>query len=78
MANNMQGLKSVQVIRITFCLGQVGLTRFTKYLGLTRILYWIMWANNGISVPDHSSELSVCDSDNGSISPNSPQDILMD
>ena len=41
------------------------------------ILYWIICANNGISIPDHSSELSVLDSDNGSMSPNSPQDILM-
>ena len=38
------GLKQVGI----FCLGQVGLTWFINYLGLTRILHWIMCSNNGI------------------------------
>ena len=35
------GLKPGWVIWVTFCLGQVGLTRFIRYLGLTRILHCI-------------------------------------
>ena len=64
------GLKPAQVIQVngvTFCLGQVGLTRFIKYPGLTRILHWITCVNNG-SVPDQSNELNMLDGDDGSVS----------
>ena len=45
------GLKPDQVIwvnQVTFNLGQVGLTQFIKYPGLTWILRWITCINNRI------------------------------
>ena len=37
-----------RIIRIQFYLGQMDLTRFIKYLGLTWILHWITCADNGV------------------------------
>ena len=42
-----------------FCLGQVGLTQFIKYPGLTWILHWIMLIM--VSVSDQSNDLRVLD-----------------
>ena len=56
----------IRVIRVTFCPGQVGLARFIKYLGLTRILHGsrvLIMA----SVPNQSNELSMLDDDDGSV-----------
>ena len=47
----LPGLKLARVIlviRVTCYLGQVGLTRFIKYPGLTQILNWITCVNNGV------------------------------
>ena len=60
---------------VTFCLCEVGLTQFIKYPGLTQILNWITGIINGIC-PEQSNELRVLDGDDGSVSPDSPQDIL--
>ena len=55
----------IRVNRITFCPGQVGLTRFIRYPGLTRILHCISRAL-----------MMVSDSgDDGSVFPNSAQDV---
>ena len=35
-------IRIIRVNQVTFCLGQPGLTHFTKYLGLTRIWNRIM------------------------------------
>ena len=45
------GLKPGRVIQVnwvTFCLGQVGLTRFIRYPGLTRILHCITCIDYGV------------------------------
>ena len=47
----LSGLKPGRVIRVnrvTFCPGHPGQTRFIKYPGLTRILYWITCIFNGV------------------------------
>ena len=47
----VSGLKPGRVIRVnrvTFCPGQVGLTRFIKYLGLTWILLCITCVVDGV------------------------------
>ena len=53
---------------VTFYMGQEGLICFIEYVSLIWILYWITCINNGISSLDESDELSMLDSDNGSIS----------
>ena len=42
------GLEPGRVNQITFCPGQVGLTCFIRYPGLTRILHCIMCVNDGV------------------------------
>ena len=70
----VSGLKQGRVIRIiqvnwvTFCPGQAD---------LTRILHQIMCINNG-SDPDQTNELSVLDSDDGSIFPGFLYHMLKD
>ena len=54
---------------VTFCLGQVCLAWFIKYLNLTWILHWIKIMASG---PDQINELNVLDSDDGNVSTDSP------
>ena len=54
----------IRVIQVTFCLGQAGLTRFIKYLGLTQILNWITCILLAFG-SDQSNELSMLDGDDG-------------
>ena len=56
--------RDIRVNRVTFCPGQVGLIRFTRYPGLTRFLHCI-------TCLDESGP-----GDDGSVFPNSPQDVL--
>ena len=70
-------LKLGQVIWVAFCPGQASLTWFIKYLSLSRILHWIPCVDNSICC-DQSNELSVLDSYDGSVSPDSPQVIRKD
>ena len=64
----------VWVISVMFCLGHVGLTQFTKYPSLIQILRTLIM----VSGPDQSNTLNVLDSDDGNVSPDSPQDIWRD
>ena len=61
------GLKLGRVNRVTFCLDQVGLTRFIRYPGLTQILY----------IVSHASMMSSGPDDDGIVCPNSAQDASM-
>ena len=65
------------VIQVTFWPGQTGVTQFIKYLAMTQILHWIICINM-MSGTDQNNELSVLDSDDESVSPESPQDIWRD
>ena len=67
-------MKLGRVIQGMFYLGQVGLTRFIQYRGLTWILEWITCINIGVS--DQNNELCMLDSDDGIMSPDFPQDVL--
>ena len=49
----------IQIIWITHCPGQAGLTLLIKYLGLTLILYWITCRVIIVCDPDQSKELSM-------------------
>ena len=44
------GLKPGQVIWVTFCPGQVGLTHFIRYLGLTQIILYITCVDNNLAL----------------------------
>ena len=63
------GLKLGRVIWVTFCLGQLGLTWFIKYLGLIQISHWITWRVCCVNNNMWSYELSKLGSDDGSVSP---------
>ena len=56
------------VNQVMFFPGQVGRTRFIKYPGLTRILHWITYVNNGVW-SNQSNEIGVLDGDYGIESP---------
>ena len=59
-------------MQVTFCLGQMGVNWFIKYLGLIGFCI-ILCALIMVSGPDCSNELRMVDSDDGSVSPVSPQ-----
>ena len=41
-------IRVIRVNRVTFCPGQVGLTRFIRYPGLTQILHCITCVDDGV------------------------------
>ena len=65
----------IQIIWITHCPGQAGLTLLIKYLGLTLILYWITCSDNCVwSWSKQRIKHALIHDDDGSASSNSPQE----
>ena len=65
----------MQIIRVTRCPDQAGLTQFINYLDLTQILHWM---NKWCRVIKVRNQLSVAEGDDGCTSPDSPQDTWRD
>ena len=64
----------IQIYRVTFCPGQVGLTRFINIWVGPRFCtgsHVLIMASG----PDQSYKLSMLDGDDGNVSPDSPQDV---